>query len=154
QQPGRPPRPVRAAGPVGVADPEPLGAWVTPLAAPGLSLRLVTSPSTAAASLVEGASAWDAGVLALGSPPPLLQWWGFGEGQAQEGWSPERVVLPGGGRAQVLLRGAGPLRWAYVPRGPAPAARRVVEELIDWARERSLARLRVEPEAPPAFGET
>jgi hypothetical protein len=114
----------------------------------------VTSPSTAAASLAVGASAWDAGVLALASPPPLLQSWGFGEVQAEEGWSPERVILPGGGRAQVLLRGAGPLRWAYVPRGPVPATAEAVEQLTTWARERGLARLRVEPEAPPAFAET
>jgi len=35
-------------------------------------LPIVTSPSTAPTSLVEGATAWDAGVLALASPPPLL----------------------------------------------------------------------------------
>jgi hypothetical protein len=114
----------------------------------------VTSPSTAATSLEEDASAWDAGVLALESPPPLLQSWGFGEVQAQEGWSPERVLLPSGGRAQVLLRGAGPLRWAYVPRGPVPATEEAVEELTSWARERGLARLRVEPETTPEFAET
>jgi hypothetical protein len=111
----------------------------------------VTSPSTAATAIVEGASAWDTGVLGLASPPPLLQSWGFGEVQAQEGWSPERVVLPGGARAQVLLRGAGPLRWAYVPKGPVPATAEAVEQLASWARERGLARLRVEPEAPAEF---
>ena len=114
----------------------------------------MTSPSTAATSLVEGASTWDAGVLGLSSPPPLLQSWGFGEVQAQEGWSPERVVLPGGGRAQVLLRGSGPLRWAYVPRGPVPATAAAVEELVNWARDRGFSRLRVEPETTHAFGET
>ncbi len=96
---------------------------------------------------------WDAGLLALGSPPPLLQSWGFGEVQAREGWSIERVVLPGGGRAQLLLQGSGPLRWAYVPRGPAPATSEVVGELVAWARDRGLARLRIEPEAPAAFAE-
>ncbi|HEY4027148.1 MAG TPA: peptidoglycan bridge formation glycyltransferase FemA/FemB family protein [Candidatus Dormibacteraeota bacterium] len=92
-------------------------------------------------------------MIALGWPAPLLQSWGFGEVQAQEGWTPERVALPGGGRAQVLLRGAGPLRWAYVPRGPVPASVEAVGELAEWARERGLARLRVEPEAAPALGE-
>jgi lipid II:glycine glycyltransferase (peptidoglycan interpeptide bridge formation enzyme) len=101
----------------------------------------------------EGASAWDAGVIALGWPPPLLQSWGFGRVQSEEGWSPERVELPGGARAQILLRGTGPLRWAYVPRGPVPATAEAIEELADWAREHGLARLRVEPEAPPALGE-
>lgn len=113
----------------------------------------MTSPSTAATSLAEGASAWDAGVLALASPPPLLQSWGFGEVQAHEGWSPERVVLPNGARAQVMLRGGGPLRWAYVPRGPVPATPVAIDHLTSWARERGLARLRVEPEAPPKFAE-
>jgi lipid II:glycine glycyltransferase (peptidoglycan interpeptide bridge formation enzyme) len=102
---------------------------------------------------VEGAGAWDAGVLGLASPPPLLQSWGFGEVQAQEGWTPERVVLPGGARAQVLLRGAGPLRWAYAPRGPVPATAEAVEHLASWARERGLARLRVEPEAPAGLAD-
>ena len=96
---------------------------------------------------------WDAGVVALGWPPPLLQSWGFGEVQAAEGWSVERVELPGGGRAQVLLQGAGPLRWAYAPRGPVPATAAAAEELAAWARERGLARPRIEPEAPPELGE-
>ena len=113
----------------------------------------MTSSTTEATSLEEGASAWDAGVMALATPPPLLQSWGFGEVQAREGWCSERVVLPGGARAQVLLAGAGPLRWAYVPRGPVPATPAAVEGLAAWARERGLARLRVEPEAPPSLGE-
>lgn len=117
-----------------------------------LSLALVTSPSAEAMSL-DHAAGWDAGVIALGSPPPLLQSWGFGQVQAGEGWTPERVVLPGGARAQVLLQGAGPLRWAYAPRGPVPATAAAVEELAAWARECGLARLRVEPEAGQALGE-
>lgn len=104
-------------------------------------------------SVLTGQQQWDAGVVALGWPPPLLQSWGFGEVQAAEGWSVERVELPGGGRAQVLLQGAGPLRWAYAPRGPVPATAAAAEELAAWARERGLARLRIEPEAPPALGE-
>ncbi|HZV52207.1 MAG TPA: peptidoglycan bridge formation glycyltransferase FemA/FemB family protein [Candidatus Dormibacteraeota bacterium] len=95
---------------------------------------------------------WDRALGELAVPAPLLQSWAFGEVQAQEGWSVERLVLPGGGRATVLLQGSGPLRWAYVPRGPVPATAETVADLVAWARERRLARLRVEPEAPIAFG--
>jgi len=113
----------------------------------------VTSSSAEPVATCVDAAEWDAAVVALASPPPLLQSWGFGEVQAGEGWTPERVMLPGGGCAQVLLQGAGPLRWAYAPRGPVPATIGAVEELASWARERGLARLRVEPEAPAGFGE-
>jgi peptidoglycan pentaglycine glycine transferase (the first glycine) len=116
----------------------------------------VTSPGTPALAVTAGGPEqreWDAAVIALGWPPPLLQSWGFGEVQSAEGWTAERVALPGGGRAQVLLQGTGPLRWAYAPRGPVPGTLSAVEELAAWARERGLARLRVEPEAPPAFGD-
>jgi lipid II:glycine glycyltransferase (peptidoglycan interpeptide bridge formation enzyme) len=51
--------------------------------------------------------------------------------------------------ATVLLRGRGSLRSAFVPRGPVPATAEAVADLAGWARERRLARLRVEPEAPP-----
>jgi len=116
----------------------------------------VTSPAAEGPSFEEEAGAreaWDAAVVGLGRPPPLLQSWGFGDVQALEGWSVERLPLPGGGRAQVLLQGTGPLRWAYAPRGPVPASAEAVDDLVSWARERGLARLRVEPEAPAAFGE-
>jgi hypothetical protein len=96
---------------------------------------------------------WDAALAGAGSPPPLTQSWGYGAVQAREGWSVERVALAGGGLATVLLQGGGPLRWAYVPRGPVPATPAAVGQLADWARERRLARLRVEPEAPPEFAE-
>jgi peptidoglycan pentaglycine glycine transferase (the first glycine) len=95
---------------------------------------------------------WDRALGQLASPAPLLQSWGFGEVQAQEGWSVERLALPSGGMATVLLQGRGPLRWAYVPRGPVPATTESVADLVTWARRHQLARLRVEPEAPIAFG--
>jgi len=103
-------------------------------------------------SSADQACSWDAALGELSSPPPLLQSWGYGEVQALEGWAVERLVLPGGARALVLLQGAGPFRWAYVPRGPVPATLEAVRWLGDWARERRLARLRVEPEATVAFG--
>ena len=99
-----------------------------------------------------GREAWDGRLRALVSPAPLLQSWGYGETQAHEGWAVERLALPGGGRATVLLQGRGPLRRAYVPRGPLPARGDVVARLAAWARERRLTRLRVEPEAGPELG--
>lgn len=48
--------------------------------------------------------------------------------------------------ASVQLRGRPPFERAYVPRGPLPTTHEILEELVAWARERKLARLRVEPE--------
>jgi hypothetical protein len=81
----------------------------------------------------------------------LLQSWGWGEVQSRAGWSVERVRLRGGAMASVQLRGIGPLREAYVPRGPVPATEDAVGQLLEWARERKFAKLRVEPEAPLEF---
>jgi len=78
-------------------------------------------------------------------PSPLLQSWAWGEVQARAGWRVERLRL-GAGMASVQFRGRPPFERAYVPRGPLPAAREVLGELVGWARERNLARLRVEPE--------
>ena len=97
--------------------------------------------------------AWDNRLMALAAPAPLLQSWGYGETQSREGWSVERLALPGGARATVLLQGRGALRRAYVPRGPVPAAPAAVRALLEWARDRRLAGLRVEPEGGPALAE-
>lgn len=94
-----------------------------------------------------GQQAWDGRLRALASPAPLLQSWGYGETQALEGWAVERLALSGGGQATVLHQGRGPLRRAYVPRGPVPASAEAVAQLAAWARTRRLAKLRVEPEA-------
>jgi lipid II:glycine glycyltransferase (peptidoglycan interpeptide bridge formation enzyme) len=51
-----------------------------------------------------------------------------------------------------MLRGEGPFQWAYAPRGPVPATIEAVSELVEWARSRRLAMLRVEPEGPPDLG--
>jgi hypothetical protein len=97
---------------------------------------------------------WDAALRKLASPAPLLQSWGYGATQASEGWQVERVRLPAGVMATVLLQGRGSLRRAYVPRGPVPASPEALAQLACWARERGLARLRVEPEAGPEISET
>jgi hypothetical protein len=93
---------------------------------------------------------WDEELGALASPPPLLQTWGWGEVQSRAGWALERVRLKDG-MASVQTRGLGPLREAYVPRGPVPASAAVVAQLVDWARERKLTRLTIEPDAPPTL---
>lgn len=85
--------------------------------------------------------------LAQSSPSPLLQSWAWGEVQSQAGWKIERLELPGPALASVLLRGRPPFEQGYVPRGPVPAGRTSLEGLVDFARERGLARMRVEPEA-------
>lgn len=97
---------------------------------------------------------WDRELLALDSGASFLQSAGFGEVQAREGWRPRRVVLPGGARALVLTRGPVGLRLASVRRGPVPATPAAVSELVMWARGAGVSRLRVEPEAPAALGES
>ena len=99
---------------------------------------------------------WDADLAAAAreggmAHAPLMQSWGYGDVQAEEGWRPERVELASG-RALVLIAGRGPARHAYVPRGPVPATRAVVDELAAWAGSKGLARLRLEPDAPESFG--
>ena len=80
--------------------------------------------------------------------PSLLQSWAWGDVQSRAGWAVERVRLQGA-MASVQVRGLGPLREAYVPRGPVPSTAEAVRALLEWARERGFARLRVEPDAPP-----
>ena len=94
---------------------------------------------------------WDAELGERASPAPLLQTWAWGEVQARAGWSVERVHLDGRAMASIQLRAIGPVREAYVPRGPVPATPGAVRELVSWARKMRVARLRVEPDAPPAF---
>jgi lipid II:glycine glycyltransferase (peptidoglycan interpeptide bridge formation enzyme) len=55
--------------------------------------------------------------------------------------------------ASIQLRAVGPVRQAYVPRGPVPATEESIDALVEWARELKVAKLKVEPEAPPAFAE-
>lgn len=99
------------------------------------------------------AERWDAELAERASPPPLLQSWAWGEVQARAGWTTERLHLDGGALASVQLRKVGPAREAYVPRGPVPATMPAVEALVAWARDSKVARLVIEPEAPPELGE-
>jgi Acetyltransferase (GNAT) domain len=102
---------------------------------------------------VSGSQAtWDNELGQGASPSPLLQTWGWGEVQSRAGWTVERVNLVGGAMASVQLRGIGPVREAYVPRGPVPATADAISALVDWARASKVARIIVEPEAPADFG--
>ncbi len=98
-------------------------------------------------------ASWDAELDERALPSPLLQSWGWGEVQSRAGWTVERVRLAGGAMASVQLRGLGPVREAYVPRGPVPASPEAVSALVAWARSAKVARILVEPEAPLEFGE-
>src|SRR5258706_8699659 len=95
--------------------------------------------------------AWDRGLAERACPASLLRTWGWGEVQSHAGWTVERVRLAGGAMASVQLRGLGPVREAYVPRGPVPASADAIGALIDWARAAKVARIIVEPEAATDF---
>ena len=96
---------------------------------------------------------WDAELAERASPAPLLQTWAWGEVQARAGWSIERVRLPHGAMASVQLRSVGPVREAYVPRGPVPATAGAIDALVAWAGGARISRLSIEPEAPATLGE-
>jgi peptidoglycan pentaglycine glycine transferase (the first glycine) len=99
------------------------------------------------------AETWDRELDERVSPSPLLQTWAWGEVQSRAGWTVERVRLESGAMASVQVRGVGPMREAYVPRGPVPATRAALDALVAWARGKRFARLRVEPEASAEFPE-
>jgi lipid II:glycine glycyltransferase (peptidoglycan interpeptide bridge formation enzyme) len=94
---------------------------------------------------------WDAELARHLHPAPLLQSWAWGEVQARAGWTAERVRLSHG-LATVLTRGWQGVRHGYVPRGPVPPRAEVLDELADWARERRLTGLRLDPETGPELG--
>ena len=98
------------------------------------------------------AEAWDAALHASATPAPLNQSWAWGEVQGAAGWNVKRVWLSRLGPVTVLVQGAGPMRWGYVPRGPAGCSAEMLEVLVAWARSEGLARLRVEPESGPELG--
>ena len=102
--------------------------------------------------MTESAATWDATLEKHASPSPLLQTWGWGEVQSRAGWTVERVRLDGA-LASIQLRSVGPAREAYVPRGPVPATPASIDALVEWARSAKIAKLRLEPEVPPAFAE-
>jgi lipid II:glycine glycyltransferase (peptidoglycan interpeptide bridge formation enzyme) len=90
---------------------------------------------------------WDAQLASGASPAPLLQSWAWGEVQSRAGWKTVRIKMTSGAVASVLVRTVGPLREAYVPRGPVPASAEAIDVLVDWAHHAKMARLVVEPEA-------
>jgi hypothetical protein len=94
---------------------------------------------------------WDAELDERAAPAPLLQTWAWGEVQARAGWSIERVRLRQGAMASVQVRSVGRAREAYVPRGPVPATAAAIDALVSWARDAKVARLTIEPEAPPTL---
>jgi hypothetical protein len=100
-----------------------------------------------------GAPRWDAELDERASPAPLLQTWAWGLVQARAGWSVERLRLPGGAMASVQIRSVGPVRDAYVPRGPVPASPDAVGALVTWAEGHGIARLVIEPEAPASLSD-
>jgi lipid II:glycine glycyltransferase (peptidoglycan interpeptide bridge formation enzyme) len=95
------------------------------------------------------ARAWDRDLSAVLTPAPLTQSWAWGDVQAASGWEPVRLEVPGTGVVLVLTQQVGPLRWGYVPRGPADCGVLALEALIDWSRRAGLARLRIEPQGGP-----
>ena len=94
---------------------------------------------------------WDRSLEELAQPAPLLQSWAWGEVQKRSGWTVERLRLASGALASVQVRNVGPVREAYVPRGPVPATGESIDALATWARGSRVARLVVEPEAPDDF---
>jgi hypothetical protein len=103
--------------------------------------------------MTDAAADWDRDLEKEASPSPLLQTWGWGEVQSRAGWTVERVRLGAGAMASIQLRGVGPVREAYVPRGPVPASPESIDALVEWARSAKIAKLRLEPEAPAAFAD-
>jgi len=101
--------------------------------------------------MTDEAGRWDEDLGARSDPAPLLQSWAWGEVQARAGWQVERVRLGRSGLASVQLRSVGPVREAYVPRGPVPATADAIDALGAWARKARVSRLTVEPEAPAGF---
>jgi lipid II:glycine glycyltransferase (peptidoglycan interpeptide bridge formation enzyme) len=100
-----------------------------------------------------GTTDWDRDLAKQGSLSPLLQSWGWGEVQSRAGWTLERARLGAGAMASIQLRNVGPVREAYVPRGPVPATPESIDALVDWARGAKVAKLRLEPEAPATFAD-
>jgi hypothetical protein len=101
--------------------------------------------------MTSDAAKWDRELEGLASPAPLLQTWAWGEAQSRSGWTIERVRLHPHGMASIQMRTVGPMREAYVPRGPVPATPESIQTLVDWARRSGVARLVIEPEAPASF---
>lgn len=96
-------------------------------------------------------AAWDRRVSdSLWGHP--LQLWGWGEAKRGNGWTAHRLEFEGAGLAQVLLWPVPRLgrKIAYVPRGPvvepgSVQAKRLLDALVEWARDHGALYVRVEP---------
>jgi peptidoglycan pentaglycine glycine transferase (the first glycine) len=104
--------------------------------------------------------AWDAFVEA-NEHGSYLQLGGWARVKAVNGWRARRVRVEGAGGAQVLLRRAGPLPWAfaYAPRGPvlddwsADGIGRLTAELRrELATGERVSHLRIDPEVEHGAG--
>ncbi len=94
---------------------------------------------------------WDSALERLGGD--LLQSWRWGEFKQRQGWSATRLQTTGptgSAMAQVLIRQVGPLRLAYLPRGPVVAsseteATELLEAIDEACAQHRAAILYVEP---------
>ena len=101
--------------------------------------------------LVENRVEWDDFVKNNGGHP--LQLWGWGELKvASENWSAHRLIIDDIGGAQVLIRKLPkPFKsMAYIPRGPVITDKnqrtKVLDELVNWAKEQGSIELKIEPD--------
>ena len=112
-----------------------------------------------------GPEQWDR-LVAADPRGHLLQTWAWGQLKGEFGWAPERLAVERDGAllagAQVLYRRVGPLRIAYIPKGPVwveddePLVTALWQAIHRQARRRGAILLKVEPEwredeAPPAW---
>lgn len=99
------------------------------------------------------AAAWDR-MVAQDARGHLLQTWAWGELKGAFGWVPARLAVERDGvlvaGAQVLYRAIGPLRLAYIPKGPVlleqDAAETLWQVIHAHCRRMHAIALKVEPE--------
>ena len=116
----------------------------------------------AAASLADGATAWDRALLDL-SNPHVLQSWTWGAFKARHGWQASPLLFQDRGQtvaaAMVLRRKLPllPLSVMYVPRGPAldwhdaALAAQVLDELEALARRRRAILIKIDSDVCQIF---
>jgi len=110
------------------------------------------APPVSATSVVvhDDPAAWDRLAAGLGAQP--FQAWAWGDLKSRFGWQPRRLsAADGRSAAQLLVRPYRGLAVAYVPRGPVvadggPPDQQLLEQLVQLARSRRAAFLRLEPD--------